>query len=58
MDLPRDPVLLLSLVNTYLRDNYPNLDSLCEDKNWDKAEISEKLKNIDYLYDETTNQFK
>ena len=27
--LPKDPVLLLSVVNTKLRDSYPNLEELC-----------------------------
>ena len=29
--LPRDPVMLLSVVNTELRDYYSTLDVLCED---------------------------
>ena len=29
--LPKDPMLLLSVVNTKLRDYYHNLDALCDD---------------------------
>ena len=29
--LPQDPVILLSYVNTKLRDCYPSLDALCDD---------------------------
>ena len=30
--IPRDPVMLLSYVNTQLRDFYPSLEALCEDQ--------------------------
>ena len=36
--LPRDPVMLLSVVNTKLRDYYSTLDVLCEDMQVDKQE--------------------
>ena len=29
--LPKDPMILLSYLNTHLRDDYPTLDALCED---------------------------
>ena len=32
MELPKDPVMLLSVINTELRDKYPSLDALCEDR--------------------------
>ncbi len=31
MKLPEDPVMLLSFVNTKLRDQYASLDALCDD---------------------------
>ena len=46
--LPKDPVLLLSVVNTKLRDRYLTLDDLCEDMQADKDEITNKLKGIGY----------
>lgn len=55
--LPNDPVILLSIVNTKLRDFYQNLDDLCEDMQVSKDMILEKLKEIDYEYDNTKNQF-
>lgn len=55
--LPKDPVLLLSVLNTKLRDRYASLDALCEDLGADKEELTEKLKGIDYEYDESGNQF-
>ena len=58
MSLPKDPVILLSVVNSRLRDFYPNLDALCEDSGERKEDIIRTLKAIDYEYDEETNQFK
>ena len=59
--IPRDPVMLLSYVNTQLRDFYPDLDELCnafcEDKEVSREELVEKLSSIDYQYDTVTNQF-
>lgn len=55
--LPKDPMLLLSVVNTKLRDYYHNLDALCDDMNVEKEEIVNALKTIDYEYDENRHQF-
>ena len=55
--LPKDPMLLLSVVNTKLRDYYHNLDALCDDMNVEKEEIVYTLKTIDYEYDENRHQF-
>lgn len=56
--LPQDPNILLSVVNTRLRDEYPSLDYLCEGMDADEAELVEKLAGIGYAYDAQTNQFK
>ena len=56
-DLPKDPMILLSVVNTKLRDEYKNLDALCEDLSVEKEKLTETLKAIDYLYDAAQNQF-
>ena len=58
MSMPKDPVILLSFVNTQLRDNYESLESLCEDRDLDEQEIREILGKINYRYDENSNQFK
>lgn len=55
--LPRDPVMLLSVVNAKLRDYYSTLDVLCEDMQVDKQELIGKLEMIDYTYDAGSNQF-
>lgn len=55
--LPKDPVMLLSVVNTNLRDFYGSLDDFCRAKDVDKSEIEEKMEKINYSYDATSNQF-
>lgn len=55
--IPKDPVMLLSYMNTQLRDFYGSLDAFCEDKNADRKELEEKLASIDYMYDPAANQF-
>ncbi len=56
-DLPKDPVMLLSVVNTNLRDYYSNLDEFCKAKDVEKETLVEKLRSINYEYNEETNQF-
>lgn len=58
MNLPNDSMMLLSVINTKLRDNYDSLDELCEDYGVEKAEIISKLAEIDYVYDEELKKFK
>lgn len=55
--LPNDPMLMLSVVNTRLRDRYADLEALCDDLQVDCAELEEKLGMIDYTYDASSNQF-
>lgn len=57
MELPKDPVMLLSVVNTKLRDYYTSLDALCEYMQTEKQKIIDTLKGIDYEYDESRHQF-
>lgn len=57
MQLPNDPVMLMSVINLKLRDFYSNLDALCEDMNVDKSELLKKLSSADFEYDEEHNQF-
>ncbi len=55
--VPQDPVMLLSFLNLKLRDFYGSLDALCEDLDLNREEILEKMKRIDYTYDEEKNRF-
>lgn len=55
--LPKDPAMLLSFVNTQLRDFYPTLDEFCLSFHISKKELADRLLSIDYSYDEGQNQF-
>lgn len=57
LNLPTDPMILLSFVNTKLRDFYPSLDSFCEDADISKDEIIQKLSAIGYTYNAELNKF-
>lgn len=56
--LPEDPAILLSFINTMLRDKYKNLNELCDDCNINESKISEKLGLLGYIYSPEQNQFK
>ncbi len=55
--IPNDPIILLSFLNTKLRDFYPDLDALCEDLDQDKTILTQKIAAIGYTYDSEKNQF-
>lgn len=57
MSLPNDPLLLMSVLNTRLRDHYADLDALCYDLNEDRAVLETKLSAAGYRYDRQLNQF-
>lgn len=57
MNIPNDPMILLSYINTKLRDDYASFSLLCEELELDAATIEAKLDAIDYHYDATTNRF-
>lgn len=56
--IPRDPFILVSYLNTKLRDFYPDLKSLCRDMGLDQKEIEEKMRSVDFIYDAESNQFQ
>jgi hypothetical protein len=55
--MPGDPVMLLSYVNTKLRDQYSSLQEFCRSEQIGEEELKTKLKMIDYYYDAARNQF-
>ena len=55
--IPKDPVMLLSVVNTQLRDHYPTLTELAAAYMTDADAITEPLAAINYHYDGGQNQF-
>ena len=56
--IPKDPVMLLSYINTQLRDFYDSYGDLCKSLDLDQNEVKQKLSMIGYEYDESLNQFK
>ncbi|MBO5787206.1 MAG: DUF4250 domain-containing protein [Bacteroidaceae bacterium] len=57
MELPNDPMILFSTVNTYLRDRYSSLDELCDDLGVDRKELEAKLLQAGFEYNEKSNKF-
>ena len=55
--LPKDPVILLSVINTKLRDEYSSLEELCAALDADAEELQKRLLTLDYRYDPVHNQF-
>ena len=56
--LPEDPIILMSVINTKLRDFYSSLDELFEDLDVPKEEIVKKLASAGFTYDSGKNQFR
>lgn len=56
-NIPNDPMMLLSYINTKLRDDYSNLQLLCDDMELNLEEITSKLSAIDYSYNAELNRF-
>ena len=57
MNIPNDPIMLVSYLNTQLRDFYPTLEELCKAGNLNVDEICKKLETVGYRYDSTANRF-
>jgi hypothetical protein len=57
MFLPQDVFLLLSVMNTALRDKYASLDELCEEEDVEKESIVKRLAEIGYEYQVKQNAF-
>ena len=57
MNIPKDPVMLLSVVNTQLRDQYASLEELAKAHMISEQDIIDKLETINYSYNKEQNQF-
>lgn len=55
---PEDPFMLLSWVNTMLRDKYGSFEELCAAEDLPAKEIEEKLKGAGFSYEADLNQFR
>ena len=58
MSLPKDPMILLSFVNTKLRDEFTDLEEFCKEEDISIESLKEKLESIGFQYNETIRQFK
>ncbi len=56
--LPKDPAMLLSVVNTKLRDEFSSLEEFCAAMNVEETVLRQTLGAVDYQYDAVQNQFK
>lgn len=56
--LPKDPYMLLSVVNTRLRDEYGSLRELCASLGEDEKKLTSCLATAGFTYDPKQNQFK
>ncbi|MEY8708422.1 DUF4250 domain-containing protein [Bacteroides faecichinchillae] len=57
MELPKDPMILFSVINMKLRDCYSSLDELCEDMQVNKVELVNTLKAVGFEYSQEHNKF-
>ena len=57
MQLPSDDFILLSYVNTKLRDEYSSLADLCADYGVSEDELTTRLLALGYKYNEELNAF-
>lgn len=58
MKIPNDPVILLSWLNTQLRDTGKTLSDFCSDNELDAAALEAKLSAIGFRYDAAQNRFR
>ncbi len=56
-NIPKDPAMLLSYINTQLRDYYPSLEECCHSLGIQPEDLTLPLAAIDYHYDRERNQF-
>jgi hypothetical protein len=57
MTIPKDPFILLSFINTKLRDEFKSLDDLCKSLNIDRKQLEATLSSINYAYIRELNRF-
>lgn len=57
MQLPNDPMMLYSVINTKLRDYYSSLEELCEDMDIPQQDLEQKLQSVGFIYNRELNKF-
>ena len=56
-ELPKDPFMLMSLINMKLRDEYATLDALCDDMDLNRSELEDQLAVAGFAYNPAANKF-
>jgi hypothetical protein len=57
MKLPKDNYILLSFINTKLRDEYSSLQEFCDENECSLKDICGAMDEIGYKYDPDKNAF-
>ena len=57
INIPSDPIILYSFINTMLRDRYASLQEFCIANNLDEKVIMERLASAGFEYDQGSNRF-
>lgn len=55
--LPNDPIILLSVVNTRLRDFYSSLEEFCSAEDISPEDLEKRLAAAGFRYDREQNRF-
>ncbi len=56
-NMPKDPVMLMSFVNTKLRDHYASIKDFCDSEGVSESELKEKLESAGFSYNAERRQF-
>lgn len=56
-DLPKDPMMLVGVINMKLRDEYDSLDELCASMGIERTLLEQKLASVGFEYSEQNNKF-
>lgn len=56
-ELPKDLMMLFSVINMKLRDEYVSLDELCDSMGVDRQMLCERLAEAGFEYSEEHNKF-
>lgn len=55
--LPKDPNMLLSIINMRLRDDNVTLPELCQRLDIDEGDLTKRLQEAGYRYQPESNRF-
>lgn len=58
MNLPQDNYILLSYINTKLRDEYDSFEELCKAEDISAEEVLSRLSSVGFEYNSSLNVFK